>query len=87
VAPTPQPELAIADGTRPIELDPDHHMGYGHRAIAYTILPIPDAQKALDDIDRSIEPQPVHDAEAYKMRPVIHEYIGNEAEQDRQLER
>ena len=38
IAPTPQPEKAIEDATRAIELAPDHHMGYGHRAIALTQL-------------------------------------------------
>ena len=64
MAPTPQPELAIADGTRPIELDPDHHMGYGHRGIIYILLPTPDIQKALTDVDQSIELHPGPGAQA-----------------------
>ena len=32
IAPTPQPEKGVEDATYAIGLDPDHHMGYGHRA-------------------------------------------------------
>ena len=39
--PTPQPEKAISDASKAIELDPSHHMGYGHRSVALTILPSP----------------------------------------------
>ena len=42
IAPTPQPEKGIEDANRAIELDPSHHMGYGHRAIASMQLPTPD---------------------------------------------
>ena len=53
IAPTPQPQKGAEDATRAIELDPDHHMGYGHRAIARTQLPTPDWQNALVDINQA----------------------------------
>ena len=37
----PQPQKAIDDATRAIELNPNHHMSYGHRAIANTLLSNP----------------------------------------------
>ena len=61
-------------------------MGYGHRAVAYTLLPTPNWQAALEDMDTSIPLHPQHDSEAYKMRAWIHDYLGNRdaAERDRQ---
>lgn len=85
---TPQdPQSAINDATIAIELDPIHHMGYGHRADAYTLLPTPDWQAALEDMDGSIHLHPQHDSKAYRMRAWIHDNLGNhaEAERDRQL--
>ncbi len=89
IAPTPQPEKGVEDATRAIELDPDHAMGYDHRAIALTQLPRPDWERALADMDRHIELFPHHDPEAYDLRALIHDNLGNheEAEQDRQLAR
>lgn len=52
------------DATRAIELDPDHRMGYGHRALALTQLQTPDWQNDLADMDRHIELFPRHDPEA-----------------------
>ena len=46
ISPTPEPERGIEDATRAIKLDPEHPMGYGHRAIAYTHLPTPEWEKA-----------------------------------------
>ena len=43
-------------------------MGYGHRAIALTQLPILEWEKALADMDRHIDLFPSHDPEAYKLR-------------------
>ena len=83
IAPTPQPEKGVQDATRAIELDPTHHMGYGHRAIAYTRLPTPDWQNALVDMNRHIELYPGHDAEAYRLRALIHDNLGNHAEAER----
>ena len=83
IAPTPQPEKGVQDATRAIELDPTHHMGYGHRAIAYTRLPTPDWQNALVDMNRHIELYPSHDPEAYKLRALIHDNLGNRAEAER----
>ena len=62
-------------------------MGYGHRAVGYTLLPTPDWQAALEDMDRSIPLHPQHDSEAYRMRAWIHDNLGNHAvaERDRQL--
>ncbi len=34
----PEAQKSIADATRAIELYPNHHIGYAHRAIAYTLL-------------------------------------------------
>ena len=34
IAPTPRPEMAAQDATRAIELEPSHHIGYAHRAVA-----------------------------------------------------
>ena len=89
IAPTPQPEKGVEDATRAIELDPNHAMGYGHRAIALTQLPTPDWENALADMDRHIELFPRHDPEAYRLRALIHDNLGNheEAERDRQLAR
>ena len=42
IAPTPQPEKGVEDATRAIELNPDHAMEYGHRAISLTQLPTPE---------------------------------------------
>lgn len=77
------PQKTIADATKTIELNPNHHMGYGHCGIAYTLLSTPDCQKALVDIERSIELHPVHHAEAYTLCAVIHEYLGNHAAAER----
>ena len=68
IAPTPQPYKAVEDASRAIELDRQHPMGYGHRAIALTQLPTPDWQGALSDMDRYIELFSGHDPEAYKLR-------------------
>ena len=64
-------------------------MGYGHRAVALTQLPTPDWQNALVDINRHIELFPRHDPEAYRLRALIHDNLGNdhEAERDRELAR
>ena len=89
IAPTPQPEKGVADANRAIELDPDHAMGYGHRAVALTQLPTPEWERALADMDRHIELFPRHDPEAYKLRALIHDNLGNhaQAERNRQLAR
>ena len=92
---TPRPlrplrrEKGVEDATRAIELDPDHPMGYGHRAIALTQLPTPDWENALADMDRHIELFPGHDPEAYDLRALIHDNLDNheEAERERQLAR
>ena len=80
---------ALADYSLAIELDPNHAMGYGHRAIALTQLPTPDWENALADMDRHIELFPGHDTEAYKLRAWINDNLGNyeEAERVRQLAR
>ena len=77
----------MQDATRAIELDPSHHIGYGHRAIAYTQLPTPDGENAMADMNQHIVPFPGHDPEASKMRAWIHDNLGNreEAERYRQL--
>ena len=87
IAPTPQPEKGVEDATRAIELDPDHAMGYCHRAIALTQLPTPDWENALADMYRQIELFPHHDPEAYKLRALIHDNLGNDgaAKRDREL--
>lgn len=87
IAPTPQPEKGVEDATRAIELNPDHAMGYGHRAIVLTQLPTPEWERALADMDRHIELFPSHDPEAYKLRAWIHDNLGNreEAERDQRL--
>ena len=46
--PTPQPEKRAHS----VELGPDHHVGYGHRAIALAQLPTPDWQRAMADMDQ-----------------------------------
>ena len=87
IAPTPEPERGIEDATRAIELDPDHPMGYSHRAIAYTQLPTPEWGNALADKNRHIQLFAGHDPEAYRLRAWIHDNLGNHeaAEQDRRL--
>ena len=42
IAPTPQPEKGVEEATRAIELNLNHTMGYGHRAVALTQLPTPE---------------------------------------------
>ena len=89
VAPTPQTEQGVQDATRAIELDPTHHTGYGHRAMAYAPLLVPDWQIPLADMNRHIELFTGHNPEAYRLRPLIHDNLGNhaEAEQSRRLPR
>ena len=50
---------------------------------------MPDWENALVDIDRHIELFPDHDPEAYRLRALIHDNLGNHeaAERDRQLAR
>ena len=69
-----------------IELDSNHHVDHGHRADAHTLLPTPDWQAALADMDQSIPLHPQHNSEAYRFRAWIHENLGNHAaaERDRQ---
>ena len=83
VRPIPEPERSIEDATKAIELAPDHHMGYGHRAMAEIQLPTPDWESALSDVNRFIELYPGHDAEAYKLRALIHDNLGNHEEAGR----
>ena len=79
--------MAVQDATRAIELEPGHHFGYTHLAVAYTQLPTPDWENALTDMNQHIVLFPGHDPEAYKMRAWIHDNLGNheEAERNRQL--
>ncbi len=64
-------------------------MGYGHRAIASTRLPMPDWQTALMDMDLHIELFPTRHPEAYRLRAWKHQNLGNheEPEQDRRVAR
>ena len=64
-------------------------MGYGHRAIARTQLQTPDWENALVDINRHIELFPGHNHEAYRLRALINDNLGNHdaAKRDRELAR
>ena len=64
-------------------------MGYGHRAMALTMLPTSDWYGALADLDRSIGRRPRHDPGIYEFRAWINEQPGDQAqaERDRKMAR